>query len=83
MTGVALNTFPNIFLIYNICQCLFIIYLIFSKGGLYVTENGIIFVRTALVSFNTVDLSRLFFFYLISNDVFFVHFSHEPFNQVI
>ena len=59
MTGVALNTFPNVLLIFNICQCLLIISLIFGKVGLYVTENGIMFFRTALVLFNRVDLSRL------------------------
>ena len=40
MTGVALNTLPNVLLIFNICQCL-IISLIFGKVGLYVTKNGI------------------------------------------
>ena len=59
MTGVALNTFPNVLLIFNICQCLLIIYLMFGKVGLYVTENGFTFFHTALVLFNRVDLSRL------------------------
>ena len=59
MTGVALNTFLNVLLIFNICQCLLINCLIFDKVGLYVTENGITFFRTALVLFNRIDLSRL------------------------
>ena len=59
VTGVALNTFPNVLLIFNICQYLSIISLIFGKLGLYVTENGITFFRTALVLFNRVDLTRL------------------------
>ena len=59
MTGVAFNTFPNVLLLFNICRCLLIISLIFGKVGLYVTENGITFFRTALVLFNRVDLSRL------------------------
>ena len=59
MTGVTLNTFANVLLIFNICQCLLVISLIFGKIGLYVTENGITIFRTALVLFNRVDLSRL------------------------
>ena len=59
MTGVALNTFPNVSLMFNIYQCSLIIYLIFGKAGLYVTENRIACSRTALVLFNRVDLSRL------------------------
>ena len=58
MTGVALNTFLNVLLI-NICQSLLIISLIFGKAGLYVTENGIKFFRTAFVLFSRVVLSRL------------------------
>ena len=41
MTVGALNTFPNVLLIFDICQCLLIIFPIFGKVGLYVTENGI------------------------------------------
>ena len=60
MTGVALNAFPNVLLlIVNICQCLLMISLIFGKVGLYVTENGITFFRTASVLFKRVDLSKL------------------------
>ena len=59
MTSVALNTFLTVLLIFNICQCLLIISLIFGKVGVYVTENGIKFFRTGLVFFNRVDLSRL------------------------
>ena len=59
MISVALNTFPNLLLLFNICQCLLIIYLIFIKVGLYVTENGIVFFHTALVLFNRFDYSRL------------------------
>ena len=78
ITGAALNTFPNVLLIFNKCQCLLTIYLIFSKVELCVTENGIKFFRTALVLLN-----RVYFFDLVSNDVFFVPFFHESFNQVI
>ena len=59
MTDVALNTFPNILLIFNICQCLFIISLIFGKVGLYVTENGVSFSHTILFLFNRAALSSL------------------------
>ena len=60
MTRVALNTSPNVLLlIINICQCLLMISLIFGKVGLYVTENGITFFRTASVLFKSVDLSIL------------------------
>ena len=59
MTVGALNTFPNVLLIFDICQCLLIIFPIFGKVGLYVTENGIRFFRNGLVLFNRVDLSRL------------------------
>ena len=59
MTGVALNTFPNVLLIFNLCQCLLITYLISGKVGLYVTDNRIAFFRTVSVLFNRVDLSRL------------------------
>ena len=58
VTDAALNTFLNVLLIFNICHCLLIISLIFGKVGLYVTENGIMFFRVALVLFNRVDLSR-------------------------
>ena len=47
--GVALNTFPNLLLISNICQCLLINFLEFGKIGLYVTKNGITIFRTTLV----------------------------------
>ena len=59
MTDVALNTFPNILLIFNIYQCLFIISLIFVKVGLYVTENGVSFSHTILFLFNRAALSSL------------------------
>ena len=62
MTGVALNIFPNVLLIFNICQCLLIISLTFGKVRLYVIENGITFFCTALGLFNRVDLSRLSIF---------------------
>ena len=68
MIGVALKKFPNVLLIFNISQCLLIISLIFvtcyllfdiwSKVWLYVTENGTKFFCTALVLFNRVYLSR-------------------------
>ena len=75
MTGAALNTSPNVLLIFNICQCILIISLIFGKVTLYVTENRITFSNVALVLFNRVDLSRLStFFGLVSNDVLFVPF---------
>ena len=57
--GVALNTFPNLLLISNICQCLLINFVEFGKIGLYVTKNGITIFRTTLVLFNRVDLSGL------------------------
>ena len=57
VTGVALNTFPNVLLIFNIYLCLLIVSLIFGKVGLYVRENGITFFHIALVLFNKVDLS--------------------------
>ena len=59
MTGVALNAFPNVLLTFNICQCLSLTSLIFSKVGLHATENGIMFFRTESVLFNRVDLSKL------------------------
>ena len=37
MTDVALNAFPNVLKMFNICQCLLIISLIFVKVGLHVT----------------------------------------------
>ena len=40
VTGAALNTFPNVLLIFFICKCLLIISLVFGKVGLYVTETG-------------------------------------------
>ena len=52
IAGVALNTFPNVLLIFNISQCLVIISLIFCKIELYVTENGITLFCTALVLFD-------------------------------
>ena len=39
----------QILLIFNICYCLLIIYLMFGKVGLYATENGITFFRTAFL----------------------------------
>ena len=84
MAGFGLNTFPNVLLIFNICYCLIIISLIFGEVLIYVTVNRIPFFRTALVLFNRVDLSRVStFFYLVSNDVFFVPSFHESFNHVI
>ena len=59
ITGVALNTFPTVLLIFNIYQCLLIIFMVFGKVGLYFTEIGITIFSTALVLFNEVDLSRL------------------------
>ena len=59
MYGIALNTFPSDFLMFDICQCLLIIHLIFDKVGPYVTKNGITSFRILLVLFNRVDLSRL------------------------
>ena len=32
-TGVALNTFPNVLLIFNICQCLLVYSLIFGNNA--------------------------------------------------
>ena len=49
MAGVALNTFLDVLLIFNICQCLIKISSIFGEVGLYVTENGTTFFRTPLV----------------------------------
>ena len=84
MTGVALNTFLNVLLICNICQRLLIISLIFGKVGLYVTENGIMFFWYWINLFDRIYLSRLSTFsILVLNDVFFVPFFHELFNQVI
>ena len=59
MTGVALDTFPNVLLIFNICHCLLMISLIFGKAVLYVTGNGTAFFRTASVLFNTIYLAKL------------------------
>ena len=73
MTGVALNVFPNVLLIFNICQCLLMISLIFSKIGLYVTENGITFFCTASV-LPKRSLWTVYFFDLASNDVFLIPF---------
>ena len=77
MTGVALNIFPNLLLIFNICQCLFITYRIFGKVGLYVTDDGIAFFVTALVMINRVDLSRLSTFSIW----FQIMFSLYPFSM--
>ena len=41
MSGVALNTSPNVLLMSNICQCLLIYFLTFTKFGLFVRENAI------------------------------------------
>ena len=57
VNGVALNTFPNVLLIFNICQCLSIICPIFGKVGRYVTKNGITFFHTALVLFTRENWS--------------------------
>ena len=76
MTGVVSNTFPNVLLIFNICQYLLIISLIFGKVELYVTENVITFFRTALVLFNRVDHSRLSIFSIW----FRIMFSFYPFS---
>ena len=59
MTGVALNTFPNVLLIFNVCQCLLIVSMILGIVELYVTENAITFLSAALVLFDRDDLSRL------------------------
>ena len=59
LTGVALNTFANVLLIFKKCQCLLIISLIFGKVGQYVIKNEITFFRIVLVLFNRIDLSRL------------------------
>ena len=59
MTGVALNTFPNVLLIFNVCQCLLIVSMILGKVELYVTKNAITFLSAALVLFDRADLSRL------------------------
>ena len=40
-TGAALNAFPNVLLIFHMCQCVLIISLVFGKVGLYVTETGV------------------------------------------
>ena len=40
VTGAALNTFSNVLLIFYICKCLIIIYLVFGTVGLYVTKTG-------------------------------------------
>ena len=52
-TGVALNTIPNVLLIFNTCQCLLIISLIFGKVRLYVPKMEL---RSALVLLKRVDL---------------------------
>ena len=59
MTGVALNASLNILLIFNICQCLLIISLIFGKARLYVAENGITFFCFTLVLLSRADHFRL------------------------
>ena len=41
VTGAALNTFPNVLLIFHMCHCLLIISLVFGKVGLYATETGV------------------------------------------
>ena len=58
ITGVALNTFPNVLLMFNICQSLLMISLIFGKVGLCITKNGITIFHTASVLFNRVDPSK-------------------------
>ena len=79
MTAVALNTFPNVLLIFNICQCLLIIFLIFGKVALYLTKNGRMFFHAALI----LSLLIVYFFELVSNIVSFVPLSHKLFNQVL
>ena len=59
ITGVVLNTSLNALLLFNICQCLMIISLVFDQIELYVTISGIAFFLTVLMSFNRLDLSRL------------------------
>ena len=75
MTAVALNPFPNVLLIFNICQCLLIIFLWYLLKLDYVTENGITFFCTALVLFNRVDPSILSTFSIW----FRMKFSLDPF----
>ena len=77
MTGVDLNSFPNVLLIFNMWQCLLIISLIFGKVGLCVTGNGITFLPTTLALFNRVDLSRLSNFSIW----FWMMFSFYPFSM--
>ena len=74
ITGVGLNTFPNVLLIFNIFPCLLIIYLIFGKVGLNVNKNGIKLISTFHWS-DFID-QIVYFFDLVSNDVFFVPFTH-------
>ena len=58
LTGVTLNTFPNLLLIFNICKCLLMISLIFCKIGLYASKNEVTFLLlhqfclTELISLN-------------------------------
>ena len=73
ITGVCLNTFPNVLLIFNIFHCLLIIYLIFGKVGLNVNKNGIKLISTFHWS-DFID-QIVYFFDLVSN-VFFVPFIH-------
>ena len=55
VTSVALNTFLNVLLIFDISQSFLIISLIFGKAGLYVTKNGITLFRTELVLFDRIE----------------------------
>ena len=56
--GVALNNFPIVLLLLNICQCLLIIYVIFGKVGPNVPKMELCFFRIVLALFNRVDLSK-------------------------
>ena len=75
MNGVALNTFLNVLLIFNICQCLSIIYPIFGKVGRYITKNGITFFHTALVLFTRENWSLSIYIAEVKIAIYFKNYS--------
>ena len=54
----SLNISFKLLSMLNMCQCLFIIFFIFGSTGLYVNENGIVYLCLRLQCFKSNDLSR-------------------------
>ena len=58
MSWKLLNISLKLLSIFNMCQCLFIIFFMFGSTELYVTKNGIESLRLGLRCFKSNDLSR-------------------------